>query len=92
MVAIGDADQGKGNITCQASETFTVHKTPKILLKSTSLTLLTGTGIIEVAANSCLKVYASLIKGVTDACAVKDAKINGKSDVEDNNQVPTSAT
>ena len=62
MVAIGGADKGKGNITCTASETFTVHKTPKILLKSTSLTLLTGTGIIEVAANSCLKVYASLIK------------------------------
>ena len=47
---------------------------------------------MEVAANTSLKVYASLIKGVTDACAVKDAKINGKSDVENNNQVATSAT
>ena len=87
MVAIGDADQGKGNITCQASETFTVHKTPKILLKSTSLTLLTGTGIIEVAANSCLKVYASLIKGITDASSKKNSKIGGKLEGAKNNQV-----
>ena len=87
MVAIGDADQGKGNITCQASETFTVHKTPKILLKSTSLTLLTGTGIIEVAANSCLKVYASLIKGITDASSKKNSKIGGKLEGAKNNNV-----
>ena len=87
MVAIGDADQGKGNITCQASETFTVHKTPKILLKSTSLTLLTGTGIIEVAANSCLKVYASLIKGITDASSKKNFKIGGELEGAKNNQI-----
>ena len=87
MVAIGDADQGKGNITCQASETFTVHKTPKILLKSTSLTLLTGTGIIEVAANSCLKVYASLIKGITDASSKKNSKVGGKLEGAKNNQI-----
>ena len=87
MVAIGDADQGKGNITCQASETFTVHKTPKILLKSTSLTLLTGTGIIEVAANSCLKVYASLIKGITDASSKKNSKIGGELEGAKNNQI-----
>ena len=87
MVAIGDADQGKGNITCQASETFTVHKTPKILLKSTSLTLITGTGIIEVAANSCLKVYASLIKGITDASSKKNSKVGGKLEGAKNNQI-----
>ena len=87
MVAIGEAEQGKGNITCQASETFTVHKTPKILLKSTSLTLFTGTGIIEVAANSCLKVYASMIKGITDASSKKNSKIGGKLEGAKNNNV-----
>ena len=74
MVAVGPAEEGKGNITCTASETFTVHETPKIIIKSTSLTQIKGTGKIEVAANSCLKIYGSLIKGVTDACAVKDSK------------------
>ena len=78
MVAIGGGEEGKGNITCTASETFTVHETPKIILKSTSLTLLKGTGIIEVAANSCLKVYGSLIKGITDASSRKDSKCGGK--------------
>ena len=85
MVAIGDADQGKGNITCTASETFTVHETPKIILKSTSLTLLKGTGIIEVAANSCLKVYSSLIKGITDASSKKNSKIGGELEGAKNN-------
>ena len=78
MVAIGGGEEGKGNITATASETFTVHETPKIILKSTSLTLLKGTGIIEVAANSCLKVYGSLIKGITDASSRKDSKCGGK--------------
>ena len=87
MVAIGDAEQGKGNITCTASETFTVHETPKIILDSTSLTLIKGTGIIEVAANSCLKVYASLIKGITDASSKKNSKIGGKIEGAKNNIV-----
>ena len=47
---------------------------------------------MEVAANASLKVYASLIKGVTDASAVKDSKTNGQIDVKKNNQVATSAT
>ena len=85
MVAIGGGEEGKGNITCTASETFTVHETPKIILKSTSLTLLKGTGIIEVAANSCLKVYGSLIKGITDASSVKDSKCGGKREGAKNN-------
>ena len=87
MVAIGGAEEGKGNITCAASETFTVHKTPKIILKSTSLTLFKGTGIIEVSANSCLKVYSSLIKGVTDASSKKNSKIGGELEGAKNNTI-----
>ena len=52
LVAIGGADKGKGNITATATETFTVHETPKIILKSTSLTQIKGTGMIDIAANS----------------------------------------
>ena len=87
MVDVGPADQGKGNITCTASETFTVHETPKIILKSTSLTQLKGTGMIDIAANSCLKIYGSIIKGVSDACAVKNDKNGGKRQNKINNQV-----
>ena len=91
LIAVGEGG-AKGHIKCTATETFTVHETKKIILDSKILTKITSTGKMEVAANTSLKVYASLIKGVTDACAVKDAKINGKSDVENNNQVATSST
>ena len=87
MVAIGGAEEGKGNITCQASETFTVHETPKIILKSTSLTQIKGTGIIDIAAYSCLKIYGSIIKGVTDACSVKDSKCGTQRFQKENNLI-----
>ena len=87
MVALGPADQGKGNITCTASETFTVHETPKIILKSTSLTQIKGTGMIDLAANSCLKLYGSIIKGVTDACSVKDSKCGTQREQKKNSQI-----
>ena len=87
LVAIGGADEGKGNITCTASETFTVHETPKIILKSTSLTQIKGTGMIDIAANSCLKIYGSIIKGVTDACSVKDSKCGTQREQTKNSQI-----
>ena len=87
LVAIGGAEEGKGNITCAASETFTVHETPKIILKSTSLTQIKGTGMIDIAANSCLKIYGSIIKGVTDACSVKDSKCGTQREQKKNNQI-----
>ena len=87
MVAVGGGEEGKGNITCTASETFTVHETPKIILKSTSLTQIKGTGMIDLAANSCLKLYGSIIKGVTDACSVKDSKCGTQREQKKNSQI-----
>ena len=87
LVAVGPGEDGKGNITCTASETFTVHETPKIILKSTSLTQIKGTGIIDIAANSCLKIYGSIIKGVTDACSVKDSKCGTQRFQKENNLI-----
>ena len=46
---------------------------------------------MEIAANTSLKIYSSLIKGVTDACAVKDSKNNTKNVNEKNNNVSTSS-
>ena len=87
LVAIGEGEQGKGNITCSATETFTVHETPKIILDSTTLTKISSTGMIDIAANSCLKIYGSIIRGVTDACAKKDSKTGGQRLQKENNQV-----
>jgi hypothetical protein len=50
------------------------------------MTKITTTGIMDIAANTCLKMYASLIKGVSDASAVKDSKCNTKSIVQQNNK------
>ena len=87
LVAVGEGDSGRGNITCSATETFTVHKTPMIILDSKSLTKITSTGTISIAANSCLKMYGSIIRGVTDACAKKDSKTGGQRMQKESNQV-----
>ena len=87
MVAIGGADEGKGNITCTASETFTVHDTPKILLQSSSLTKITSGGIMWIASNSCMKIYSSIIRGVTDAVTNKDSKVGGQRFAKENNNL-----
>ena len=87
LVAVGPGEDGKGNIIATASEQFKVHETPKIILKSTSLTQIKGTGMIDIAANSCLKLYGSIIKGVTDACSVKDSKCGTQRLQKENNQI-----
>ena len=86
LVAIGEGGS-KGHITCSATETFTVHETKKIILDSKSLTKITSGGIMWIASNSCMKIYSSIIKGVTDAVAVKDDKNGGQRFQKENNQV-----
>jgi hypothetical protein len=86
LVAIGEGG-AKGHIKCTATETFTVHETKKIILDSKALTKITTTGIMSIAANSCLKMYGSIIRGVTDACAKKDSKTGGQRFQKENNQV-----
>ena len=87
MVAVGGGEEGKGNITCTASETFTVHETPKILLQSSSLTKITSGGIMWIASNSCMKIYSSIIRGVTDAVTNKDSKVGGQRFARENNNL-----
>ena len=87
LVALGPGENGKGNITATATETFTVHETKKIILDSKALTKITSTGIMSLASNSCLKIYSSIIRGVTDACSKKDSKTGGQRFQKENNQV-----
>ena len=86
LVAIGEGG-AKGHIKCTATETFTVHETKKIILDSKALTKITSTGIMSIASNSCLKIYSSIIRGVTDACSKKDSKTGGQRFQKENNQV-----
>jgi len=85
LVAVGEGDS-KGNIVCSATESFMIHETKKVLINASVMYKLSTSGIGEVTANSVLKVYGSIIRGVTDACAVKDAKTGGKRFNEDQNK------
>ena len=91
LIAVGEGGS-KGHIKCTATETFTIHETKKIIFDSKVLTKITSTGIMDIAANTCLTIYGSLIKGVTDACAVKNSKTNGQPVVNKNNVVASSAS
>jgi len=85
LVAFGDTVD-KGNIKITATEAFSVDS-KKILLSSKVNTKLASAGITECIGNSCLKIYGSVIRGVSDAVAVKESKVGGQRYQQDNNQV-----
>ena len=75
MFACGAGDEG--NVQIVAMETASMFAT-KVIVTSKVNTKIMSTGITEVTANSCLKMYGSIISGVTDAVAVKDSKVGGQ--------------
>ena len=85
LIAIGEGDS-KGNIVCSATESFMIHETKKVLINASVMYKLSTSGIGEVTANSVLKVYGSIIRGVTDACSFKDSKVGGKRYQAEQNQ------
>ena len=66
----------KGNIDIRASNNIALESVN--LIVGNSYTKIVTCGVIEVAANSCMNIYSSIIRGVTDAVAVKDSKVGGK--------------
>ena len=83
LVAVGD--NSEGNIILEATETISLDAT-KVIANSKATTRIASAGVVDVAANSCLKMYGSIIRGVSDACAIKDSKVGGKRIVEANTQ------
>ena len=65
--------EGKGHVTITGSESITVDA-KKVLINAKSMYKIATSGTGEIVANSLLKMYGSLIKGVTDGCALKDGK------------------
>ena len=76
MVAVGEGGS-KGNITMNASENIKMDA-KKILANAKTFLKLASQGNVEMAANSGMKIYASMIREITDACAVKDSKVGGQ--------------
>ena len=75
MFACGAGDEGNVQIT--ATETASIFGS-KVIINSKVNTKLMSSGITEVIANSCLKMYGSIISGVSDAVASKDSKVGGQ--------------
>tara|TARA_B100001059_G_scaffold46867_2_gene39757 strand:- start:549 stop:1181 length:633 start_codon:yes stop_codon:yes gene_type:complete len=68
-------DSSKGSIRLHASENITLDANKVILNAKNKLSMVTS-GDAELAANSQLQLYGAIIRGVTDACSVKDSKNN----------------
>ena len=67
----------KGNVTVTATENIKLES-KKFLVNASNFLRLSSPGTVELAANSGMIIYASLIRGVTDAVAIKDSKVGGQ--------------
>ena len=76
LIATGEGGS-KGNITMDASENIKMES-KKVLITAKTFMKLASPGNIEMAANSGMKIYASIIREITDAVAVKDSYVGGK--------------
>ena len=85
LIAVGDGG-AKGNIRLSASENISNESKKFLVTAKTSYKIVSpGTG--EVCANSVLKIYGSIMRGVTDACAKKDSKTGNQRFQQQCNQV-----
>ena len=84
LVALKDGSAG--NVKIFAGENISLDS-KKILIDGTVNVKIMSAGITEVVGNSCLKIYGSIIRGVSDACSVKDSKVGGKRYQQQQSQV-----
>ena len=85
LIAIGEGGS-KGNIRFTASENISADS-KKFLVNATAAYKLCTPGTGEVISNGVLKMYGSMIRGVTDAVSKKDSKVGGKKFQEKNNRI-----
>ena len=83
LVAVGD--NSEGNIVLEATETISLDSS-KIVMNSKINTKMVSSGVTEIIANSTLKIYGSIIRGVSDAVALKDSKVGGQRFQQECNQ------
>lgn len=77
IIAVGEGGT-KGNIQV-TTETGTIKlKGDKVLVDAASLYKLATPGTAQVLANTVMQIYAPLIRGVTDAVAIKNDKNNNQ--------------
>jgi len=85
LTASGESGN-KGNVTVTATENIKMES-KKFLVNAANFIRIATPGYAELAGNSGMNIYASLIRGVTDACAIKDSKVGGQLIQKTNNSV-----
>ena len=76
LVAVGEGG-AKGHIKMTATESITTDS-KKLLMTAKSFYRIASPQTGEIVANGVLKLYSSIIRGVSDAVAVKDSKVAGQ--------------
>ena len=77
LIAVGEGGS-KGNVRIKANENIELDADNKILINAKAMYKLATAGKAEIVANSCMTMYASVIRGVTDAVANRDSKVGGQ--------------
>jgi uncharacterized protein (DUF2345 family) len=77
LIAIGEGGT-KGNIRLKAGENIELDADNKVLINAKLMYKLASAGKAEIVANSCMTIYSSIIRGVTDGCSNQDSKVGGK--------------
>lgn len=85
LIAVGEGGS-KGNIQINATENISLDS-KKFLVNATNYYKIATSGTGDIVANSVLKIYSSIIRGVSDACSVKDSKVGGKREVIKNTKI-----
>ena len=83
LVAVGEGG-AKGNIRLDATENIGFNSKSFKVNAANSFKIVTPQ-LGEITANGLLKIYSSVIRGVTDACAVKDSKNGNKAQQQKEN-------
>ena len=84
LVAVGALDQG--NIKLNASESI-LFDSKKITSTAKNLLRLATPNTLEIVANGQMKMIASVIRGATNACDLKDDKYGHQRMMKDNFKV-----
>ena len=86
MIANGGGGNN-GNIRLRAVENIET-KSKKLLMDASNFYKIVTPGYAELCANSGMIIYSSLIRGVTDAVALKDSKVGGQKIQKECSRVP----
>ena len=84
LIAVGEGGS-KGNIRLNASQGIALDA-KQVTANAKSVLKLATPGTAEIVANGAMTLYSSMIRGVTDAVAVKDSKVGGRSIQVKNNK------